>query len=475
METAQASSVTFATNRKKIATPMTLTTIISLITAAAIVLTGLTYFVLKHKDSLLISFLQNWTGTLFLFSGYVKAVDPLGTAYKMEQYFAEFESIFTDTALSFLAPMFPAMAEYSVSFSVFMIVLEIVLGLALIIGFRPKLTAWLFWLIVVFFTVLTGFTFLTGYVPSGVNFFSFGEWEAFADSNMKVTDCGCFGDFLKLEPFTSFMKDIVLLVPAFMFLFSYKKMHLLGTVPVRSAAGGILTVVTLLYCMSNYAWDIPGQDFRPFKVNADVAAVKKAEMDAAASVQTLGYKMVNKANGTVKELTTADFLQVYKDYPEAEWEYNQIVSEPAIVATKLSDFEMSTAEGDDPIPAMLEDDGYSFLIVAYKLKGDKGSWKESYVADWKEDIQPLAKAALAAGYKVYGLTKFNEDAAINDFRATIGADYPFWRGDDIMLKTIIRSNPGVVLMKDGIILGKWHHSRVPGLAEMMEGLIRTKD
>lgn len=449
---------------------MTLTTILALITAAALVLTGLTYFVLKHKDSLLLSFLQNWTGALFLFSGYVKAVDPLGTAYKMEQYFAEFESTFADTAVSFIAPLFPAMAEYSVGFSVFMIVLEIVLGLALIIGFRPKLTAWLFWLIVVFFTVLTGFTFLTGYVPSGVNFFDFSGWGPFADSNMKVTDCGCFGDFLKLEPFTSFMKDVVLLVPAFIFLFGYKKMHQLATVPVRGAAVAILTVVTLLYSMSNYVWDIPGQDFRPFKVNADVAAIKAAEYEAAANVQTLGYKMVNKANGTVKELTTAEFLQVYKDYPEAEWEYDQIVTEPTIIATKISDFEMSTAEGDDPIPAMLEDDGYSFLIVAFKLKGDKDNWKESYVADWQEDIQPLAKEALAAGHKVYGLTKFNEDATIDDFRATIGAEYPFWRGDDIMLKTIIRSNPGLVVFKDGVILGKWHHSRIPSYTELMEGL-----
>lgn len=447
---------------------MTLTTILSLITAAALVLTGLTYFVLKHKESLLLSFLQNWAGALFLFSGYVKAVDPLGTAYKMEQYFAEFESTFSETALSFIAPVFPFLAEYSVGFSMFMIILEIVLGLALIIGFRPKLTAWLFWLIVVFFTVLTGFTFLTGYVPSGVNFFSFGSWVPFAESNMKVTDCGCFGDFLKLEPFTSFMKDVFLLVPAFIFLFGYKKMHQLGTVQTRHIAVGVLAVATLFYGMSNYVWDIPGQDFRPFKVGADVAAIQQAEMDAAAAVQVIGYKMVNKADGTVKELSMDEFLKSYKDYPEEQWEYNQLKTEISIEPTKISDFEMTDATGDDPIPAMLEDDGYTFLIVAFKLKGDKGNWKPGYVADWTEDIQPVAKAALAAGHKVYGLTKLNDPDAIDDFRKVIGADYPFWQGDDIMLKTIIRSNPGVVLMKDGVILNKWHHSKLPAFEEIKE-------
>lgn len=447
---------------------MTLTTILSLITAAAVVLTGITYFVLKHKDSLLLSFLQNWAGALFLFSGYVKAVDPLGTAYKMEQYFAEFESTFSETAIGFIAPIFPFLAGYSVGFSMFMIILEIVLGLALIIGFRPKLTAWLFWLIVVFFTILTGFTFLTGYVPSGVNFFSFGSWVPFAESNMKVTDCGCFGDFIKLEPFTSFMKDVGLLIPAFIFLFGYKKMHQLGSVRTRHIAVGVLAVATLFYGMSNYVWDIPGQDFRPFKVGADVAAIQQAEMDAAAAVQVIGYKMVNKADGTVKELTMDEFLKSYKDYPEEQWEYNQLKTEISIEPTKISDFEMTDATGDDPIPALLEDDGYTFLIVAFKLKGDRGNWKPGYVADWTEDIQPVAKAALAAGHKVYGLTKLNDPDAIDDFRKVIGADYPFWQGDDIMLKTIIRSNPGVVLMKDGVILNKWHHLKLPAFEDIKE-------
>ena len=453
---------------------MTLTTILTLISIAAVILTGVTYFLLKHKDNLLVSFLQNWTGALFLFSGYVKAVDPLGTAYKMEQYFAEFESTFADTALSFVAPMFPALAEYSVGFSVFMIVLEVVLGLALIIGFRPKLSSWLFFLIVAFFTVLTGFTFLTGYVPSGVNFFAFSDWGPFADTNMKVTDCGCFGDFVKLEPFTSFMKDVFLLAPAVLFLFTHKKMHQLGSTTFRTAAVGLLTVATLVYGMSNYVWDIPGQDFRPFKVNTDVAAVKQAESEAAASVQVTGYQLVNKADGTIKEMTVDEFVKEFSNYPESEWEYVQVKSEPAIKATKISDFEMQDVTGDDPIPGLLEDDGYTFLIVAYKLKGEPGNWKDSYVADWKEDIKPVADAAVSAGHKVALLTKFNEETAVRDFQQQVGINYPMWFGDDIMLKTIIRSNPGVVLMKDGVILNKWHHSQLPAFSDMPEVIARKK-
>lgn len=445
---------------------MTLTTLLLRITIASLAITGVTWFVFKKKDNLILSLLQNFCGALFLFSGYVKAVDPLGTAYKMEQYFAEFESTFSDTALSFLAPMFPMMAELSVGFSVFMIVLEIVLGLALILGAWPKLTSWLFFLIVVFFTILTGFTYTTGYVPSGVNYFAFGEWGSYMESNMKVTDCGCFGDFIKLEPFQSFMKDIFLLAPAVIFLLWTKKMHQLFSEKSRNISLGVLTVVTLLYCFSNYSWDIPGQDFRPFKVGTDVAAVKQAESDAASNVTTLAYILTNKSTGEVKEIPTAEFLQVMGDYPQSDWEYDTKVSEPAIEPTKISDFELSDADGYDPIPELLQDDAYTFLIVAYKLKGERGAWDAGYAEKWTQSIQPVIKAAQAAGHKAAAMTKFNDDSAINDFKQLIGADYPFWRGDDIMLKTIIRSNPGVVLMKNGVIINKWHYSKLPSFEEI---------
>lgn len=445
---------------------MTLTTLLLRITIAALALTGVTWFVFKKKDNLILSFLQNFCGALFIFSGYVKAVDPLGTAYKMEQYFAEFEATFADTALSFIAPLFPMMAEFSVGFSVFMIVLEIVLGLALILGAWPKLTSWLFFLIVAFFTILTGFTYTTGYVPSGVNYFTFGEWGPYMESNMKVTDCGCFGDFIKLEPFTSFMKDIFLLAPAIIFLLWTKKMHQLFDKKTRNISLGVLTVVTLLYCVSNYSWDIPGQDFRPFKVGTDVAAVKQAESDAASNVTTLAYILTNKASGEVKEIPTAEFLKVMGDYPQSDWAYDTKVSEPAIEPTKISDFELSDADGYDPIPELLEDDAYTFLIVAYKLKGEQGAWDAGYTEKWTSSIQPVIQAAQAAGHKAAAMTKFNDDAAINDFKQQIGADYPFWRGDDIMLKTIIRSNPGVVLMKNGVIINKWHYKKLPSFDEI---------
>ena len=195
------------------------------IAIAAIILTVVIVLGTKKSKAWWMSYLQNFTGLLFIFSGFVKAIDPLGTAYKMEQYFAEFETTFQATSASFLAPLFPWLSEYSIGFSVFMIVLEIILGIMLVVGSRPKLTAWLFLLMILFFAFLTGFTYLTAYVPSGVNFFDFAQWGPYKETNMRVTDCGCVGDFLKLVPRVSFFKYLVLLVPAILFVLQSKLMH----------------------------------------------------------------------------------------------------------------------------------------------------------------------------------------------------------------------------------------------------------
>ncbi|WP_420459893.1 hypothetical protein [Neolewinella sp.] len=445
---------------------MTLTTLLLYIGIAALSLTALTQVFLRATRSLPVSLLQNFAGALFIFSGYVKAIDPLGTAYKMEQYFAEFEATAAGAGAGFLAPVFPALSEYSAGFSVTMIVLEIMLGLMLVVGAKPKLTSWLFFTIVAFFTALTGYTYLTGYVPAGENFFTFASWGEYAESNMKVTDCGCFGDFLKLEPRTSFLKDVALLVPALVFLFAPRRMHQVFSPGVRSALVLGTGALAVFYCLSNFVWDLPGQDFRPFKVGTDVAAVKQAEMDATANVQVLGYVATSKADGQVVKMSTEDFLKVYKDYPETEWDLEQYKSEPTILPTKISEFEVTDGEGHNVIPELLANPGYTFIIVAYKLKGEPGAWDADYLADWRDDIQPVVEQARSAGHDVVAMTKLTSDAALEDFRQAVGADYPFYRGDDILLKTIIRSNPGVVLMKQGVIVNKWHHSKLPSFSDI---------
>ncbi|MEZ4988053.1 MAG: hypothetical protein R2795_23995, partial [Saprospiraceae bacterium] len=225
---------------------MTIIQLVLYIALLALLLTGAQQFMGKKIiKNFLVSLLQNFAGGLFIISGVVKAVDPLGTAYKMEQYFAEFQSTFAGSGMASLAPLFPKLAEHANAFSVSMIVLEIVLGVALLLGAAKKLTAWAFFLLVLLFTFLTGFTYLTGYVPEGVNFFSFSQWGAYEPTNMKVTDCGCFGDFIKLEPRISFYKDLFLLIPSLVFLFFNKSFHVLTQGNWRAVAVGLFMFVSV--------------------------------------------------------------------------------------------------------------------------------------------------------------------------------------------------------------------------------------
>ena len=496
---------------------MTIITLMIYVAIAAAILTGLTVFVLKAHRSVIMTYVQHFCGSLFIFSGFVKAVDPLGTAFKMEQYFAEFYYTFSETALSFIAPLFPWLSEHALLISVAMIVFEIALGVMLIVGARPRLTAWLFFLLVVFFTILTGFTYLTGYVPSGVNFFEFGQWGPYVETNMRVTDCGCFGDFLKLKPRVSFFKDVFLLLPSVYFVLAYRQMHQLFSHRARLIIVGLSALLFLVFCVRNYAWDEPIFDFRPFKAGTDVRAQKLAEEEAMANVTITHYKMTNKNTGQVVTLPYEQYLKEFKDYPKEEWEFEQIKTAPEIEPSKISDFDISDLDGNNVTEEILNDPGYSFMVVAYKIyQAAEPQNKEAvvndtifvadtlqiegsdsiqvvqrvadvvqrtvqqevyhfdpdYVKRFTEVINPVLEKAQAAGFKVFAVTAPNSPALIDDFRHETQSAYPFYVADDLLLKTIQRSNPGLVLWHDGKIVAKWHLKKMPSFEEIQSQYLK---
>ncbi len=464
---------------------MTIITLVLYVAVAAAILTAAMKFVWPKRVTVWwLSFLQNFCGVLFLFSGFVKAVDPLGTAFKLEQYFAEFDSVFSGAGMNGLASVFPSLSAYAVGLSVFMIVFEMVLGLMLLIGAHRGLTAWLFFLLVAFFTVLTGFTYLTGYVPAGVNFFEFSKWGDFVETNMKVTDCGCFGDFIKLKPKTSFLKDVFLLVPAVIFLFMFRRKHQLFTAPVRNAVIVLSTLLLLLYNLNNYLWNEPHLDFRPFKVGVDVTKQKELEYEAQNNVEITAYKLTNKAGGEKLTIPYDQFLKEYQNYPKEEWEFDQVQSEPFVWDTirkgneikpvkrilyrsKISDFYVMDADEMDVTEEILYQEGYHFLIVGYKISPDP-----RYMGRWTERIAPLAKAAAADGLAVRAVVAYTDSQTLRAFGQAAGIDYPLYKADDIMLKTIIRSNPGVLLFKNGRIVMKWHLNKLPEYGKIKSKFIQ---
>ncbi len=487
---------------------MNLGTLVIIITAIAFFLTLVVGALYGRHKSWLMTFLQNWTGVLFIISGIVKAIDPLGLAYKMEQYFAEFQSTFSETAFSFIAPLFPALSSQSLLCSIVMIVFEIILGVMLILGSRRKFTSWAFMLLVVFFTFLTGFTYLTGYVPTDVNFFDFDGWGKYDALQMKVTDCGCFGDFIKLEPKVSFLKDVVLLVPAFFFLFRYKTMHQLFGRSTRQIIVGGLIVALTLYCVWNSVWALPHTDFRPFKVGVDIAEQKSLEEQAQADVEIVSFTLKNILTGKHVELPYAQYMKEYKSYPQTDWEITQNLTEPAVKETKISDFLLYGPDDNDVTESILSKTEPFFMFVSHKLyyedkeettktvtdsvvalvdtvyngpdtafiydkvaqtrevKETDFEWNERFLARFHNVIVPLARSAAADQVKSLLVVGGADKSMIADFKRDAGLDFSVVTADDILLKTIVRSNPGIVLMQNGRILGKWHYRDVPEFTDI---------
>jgi len=500
---------------------MDLQTLLLVIGSVAIVLTLIVGLIMKGHKSWLMTFLQNFCGVFYIFSGWVKAVDPMGMGFKIADYFTAFESVFTGTWFDFLAPLFPFLSQYQVGISMFVIIFEIVLGVMLLLGHRPKLLSWMFLILLLFFTVLTGFTFMTGYVPPDVNFFQFGQWGEFKETNQQVTDCGCFGDFIKLKPKVSFFKDLALMVPALYFIFKHKDMHQIFSKGMRDVIVIASIIGLFVYCISNFVWDIPHADFRPFKVGTDVKTQKNIEMQAAADVDIIGWEFTNSNTKEVVSVMNPDYMAIYKDYPKADgWVVDQIKSKPTLEPTKISDFEFVSTDGYDKTEELLNDPNASVMIVSYKVYGDGSEEKQGTFMDtigirydtiqvldspnrggeqrivmnydtiiqktytytdykWEQDwadrysnvVKPFTDKAKANGLNVFGIIGGVGESQINDLREELDLGFDIYTADDILLKTIVRSNPGFVLWKDGKILGKWHYKKLPDFDEVKTNLL----
>lgn len=485
-----------------------------------IVVSGLLTFLIRNrlegKKNMLMSFIQFFLGFLFIVSGFVKAVDPLGTSYKMEEYFQEFQSLFEPTWFSFLTPFFGFLEHYSLGIGIMMILFETILGIMIIIGFRPKLTSWLYLIIVLFFAILTGYTYLTGYVPQGVNFFSFSSWGEFAETNMKVTDCGCFGDFIKISAFDTFLKNIIFLIPIIYMLFRSKDMHQFSNKIIRGIIVLSSIVLLLLFNLSNYKWGLPIVDFRPFKEGVDVPKQMALELEAMVNVREIAVLLKNKNTGQIVELPKEQYEATISEYPDSIWMIkDRLMTEPEIPQTELSDLAIEDFEGNDMTASIFSIEGYHFLVVSSKMMSDaepytytvKDSifgidtifkadtifvndsvpyvnndsmmfkktlrevvekemqgynyiWESDYLKAFMKDISPLVRDAKKDNINVDIVAPCTIEM-IEDFKKDGAPDTRYFTADDITLKTIIRSNPGVVLLKKGVIVKKWHYKKLP--------------
>ncbi|MFK7797273.1 MAG: MauE/DoxX family redox-associated membrane protein [Aureispira sp.] len=397
---------------------------------------------------------QYFVGSLLIFSGLVKGVDPLGTAYKMKDYFTEFDVQGM--------PFMEVMQAYVLPFSLVMLVLELVLGVSLILGLGQRKTTWTTLLMMLFFTVLTGFNYLTGYTSKGdqIGILDFDNWEAFSEGNIRITDCGCFGDFMKLTPIETFVKDIILTVMSFILVFNTDNLKALVTKEKRLAGmnlrtwiGLIITGVATWFCFQNFYLDKPYIDFRPFAEGLDLRTTKEECAANAPVVETI-FVYKNKETGEEKEINSNDlakspYLWETKDAAgENVWE-SQSDKRRSKVIEKGCDSQIQYFD----FPQVLDEKKYNFLVVGGDLdKADKMAYKK---------IAAIAARAEKESYKTIGLYYYTGKQTVDEFRQETNSAYDFETADDKLLKTIVRANPGLLLLKDGKVIKKWHHKKIP--------------
>jgi uncharacterized membrane protein YphA (DoxX/SURF4 family) len=427
---------------------------------------------------------------LFIFSGFVKAIDPLGTSYKMHEYFEAFSSLG-------LPSLWQGMSAWSTPIAVFMIVLEMAAGLALLIGWMPALTVWILFLMTLFFTILTGFTYLSGYCPTlafgivallitalwitsaarfhqpdGKIFFRTAILSTlimlaattftnvllscpFTPSLMKVTDCGCFGDFIKLKPWETFWKDIFLDILIFILVVRVRDIH-----PLFPAAGlhfttALFTGLSLLFCFSNFLWGLPIIDFRPYKIGNNIRELRQP---IRPEVRDYVFVYKNVQSGEERHFRLEELDQINESWTFVD--RRDIIIDPGIPAP-INNLFIRNADGDDITDELLSDKNYSFMVVIDQLGKTRGKAfpRLNEIAEWCD------RHGLHF-YAVYG-----GDVPAEPFRHEMQTPFEFFTADETALKTIIRSNPGLVLLKDGKVIDMWHHRHLPSPAELEEKLL----
>ncbi|MGX1024449.1 BT_3928 family protein [Psychroflexus sp. MBR-150] len=345
-------------------------------------------------------------GALFIFSGYVKLVDPLGFSYKLEEYFGP--GVFE---LEFLVPL-------ALPLSVFIVIFELLLGLTLLLGFAPKFTRWSLLLMIIFFTFLT-------------------FYSAFFN---KVTDCGCFGDAIPLNPWQSFYKDVILLV-LILFIF-FKKQYLKPILPKSVAFVVFLIAFVVSGYLSYYGLNhLPVVDFRPYHIGANIPESMTVPEGAQKAVYNYHWKF--NIDGEEKTITTqGSYPQVDGELIEYETE---LVDEGYI--PPIHDFSLEK-NGEDYTEELMAEPQL-LMIASYNLS-------KSEIEAWKA-IQPVLEKAKSKGYKLIVLTSSGIKAQ-NIINEQLQTELDFYFADETAIKTIVRSNPGLLVLNKGTIKQKvhWH-------------------
>jgi hypothetical protein len=345
--------------------------------------------------------------------------DPLGFSYKLEEYFDVFH-------LGFLSNL-------ALAFAIFLCTLEVVLGFAILIGVRGITIAWGLLLLIIFFGFLT-----------------------FYSAYFKVVQtCGCFGDAIPLTPWQSFSKDMALLLLVLVIFINRKDIKPLFS---KSKGDNLLIgsiVVALAFGFYTYSF-LPVIDFLPYKVGANIPDEMIIPPGAQPDQYEITYHLKNKKTGVTKVMTNAEYLADSTIWKDDNWKIESSSDRTLIkpgFKPKIQDLTIKDAQGNDYTKELLSNPFYNVIIVAYDLKHTN--------VDAIGRLNALAVNMLQNFNTRTVLITSNNATDAEAFAKANHLVMEIYYADEVPLKTMVRANPGILLMKAGTVINKWHYHSIP--------------
>jgi uncharacterized membrane protein YphA (DoxX/SURF4 family) len=368
---------------------------------------------------ILVNIARVTVGILFIFSGLVKAIDPLGLSYKMQEFF----DLWYMTQFN----------EHTLWLSVVMIAFEIIAGAALLLGWQMKLFSWLLLLLILFFTFLTGYAYLSG----------------------KFKNCGCFGDCIPITPLVSFLKDVVLTV---LILFLFANRNNIQPFFSKKINAILIALVTIFsFGLQWYALSYqPPVDCLPFKKGNNIS--EKMQIPAGALPDSFAIRFIYEKGGKQFEFAPAELpadLNTYNYVSRTDKLIRKGNAEPPIKGFALSgttDQDSTSIVLSQPYAVLLFCEDFSTPFTA-----------------WKDDFAKLYAAVKAKNIPVYVITN-RADEARNNFAASSFADIQIFKCDYTAIRSAARTNPTFYLLKQGTVLDKQSHKRMDKILNKVEAI-----
>ena len=373
---------------------------------------------------LLLTFSRLFVGILFIFSGLIKANDPLGFGYKLQEYFEVFHIAF--------------LHDYATAIAILLCTLEIILGAMLLLGFFARKVAAGLLVLIIFFTFLTFYS----------AFFKV------------VTSCGCFGDAIPLTPWQSFSKDLVLLVFILIIFFNRDQLTpVINSIKSQRLIVAVILFLSLGFSLFTYNY-LPVLDFLPYKIGNNLPALMHMPPGAEPDLYQITYTLKNKKTAETKTLTDKEYLktEIWKD---KNWEIfgdaeSKLVKKGYDV--KIKDLKITDSQGTDYTTEIIENPYYNLVIVAYDL--DKANLQAV------GDLNAIAMNA-AEEYNIRTVLLTSASAAgAEQFSKQNKLLMEVFYADAVPLKSMVRANPGLLLLKNGNVINKWHYHSVPTYSEL---------